>query len=209
MTEDEARQVELLRAVEVEDRECMLLTSEDRAQADAHARAASAALNGQRAADAFIARRGEFASARLATRHPGIAGLLRRSRWPNWLGVVLPLLALVAGVVASEFGTGRRLDLLAVPLLGTVAWNLLAYPWLIVGSFNRKKPHLDPLYRIIARLTGFGQRDLDRETPLHRAALAFESRWARASAPLVAARIARTLHLGAAALAGAQTAPFC
>lgn len=201
MTEDEARQVELLRAVEVEDREGTLLTSEDRAQAEAHARADHAALTGQRAADAFIARRAEFASARLATRHPGIARLLRRSRWPSWLGLVMPLLVLVAGIIASEFGTGRRLDLLAVPLLGTVAWNLLAYLWLIVGSFNRKKPHLDPFYRVIARLAGIGQRDLDRDTPLHRAALAFESRWARASAPLVAARIARTLHLGAAAFA--------
>lgn len=38
MTDDEARHVELVRAVELEGREVSLLTQEDRAQADAYAR---------------------------------------------------------------------------------------------------------------------------------------------------------------------------
>jgi len=202
MTEDEARQVELLRAVETEDRDTTLLTREDRAQAEAHARAASAPLKDQGAANTFLAARAEFASARLSTRHPGIAGLLRRSRWPRWLGIGFPLLALAGGFVANEFGNGRRLDLLAVPLVGTITWNLLVYVWVIIASFNRKKPHgLDPLYRAIARMVGGGHRDLDRGTALHRAAIAFQTRWAKASGQLIGARVARTLHLGAALFA--------
>lgn len=200
MTEDEARQVELLRAVETEDRDATLLTREDRAQAEAHARAASAPFKDQGAADAFLAARAKFASARLSTRHPSIGGLLQRSRWPRWLGIGLPLLALAGGFVANEFGTSRRLDLLAVPLVGTIAWNLLVYVWMIIASFNRKKPNgLDPLYRAIVRLVGRG--DIDCGTALHRAAISFQTRWTKASAPLTGARIGRTLHLGAALFA--------
>ena len=94
MTEDEARAAELVRAIEAEDGEAALLTREDRDQAEARARAEAAGHSGRRADDRFIAARAGFASARLATRHPGIAALIARSRWPGWVGVVLPLLAL-------------------------------------------------------------------------------------------------------------------
>ena len=202
MTEDEARQVELLRAVETEDRDATLITREDRAQTDVYARAANASFKDQGAADAFLAARANFASARLSTRHPGIGGLLQRSRWPRWLGIGFPLLALAGGFVANEFGTGRRLDLLAVPLIGTIAWNLLVYVLVIIASFSRKKAHgLGPLYQAIAGMMSGGHRDLDRGTALHRAAISFQTRWAKASAPLTGARIARTLHLGAALFA--------
>ncbi|TMM48059.1 DUF2868 domain-containing protein [Qipengyuania marisflavi] len=203
MTEDEARQVELVRAIEVEDRQGGLLTREDREQADAYARSAGAAGSGRKAQDRFIALRGSFAATRLATRHPGIAAMLARSRWPRWLSLALPLLALVAGFLANEFGTGKRLDLLAVPLLGTIAWNVLVYLWLLVtaltGSGDRGAARLS---RTAARAAGLGSnRDLERGTPLHRAIGAFQERWAQLSAPLASARAARTLHLGAALFA--------
>ena len=117
MTEDEARRIELVRAVELEDREATLLTREDREQADARARAEAAGAKGRKAERRFLAARAEFAAARLVTRHPGLSDLLAKSHWPRWLGVVLPLLALAAGFYANEFGTDKRMDLLAVPLL--------------------------------------------------------------------------------------------
>ena len=202
MTEDDARHVELVRAVEIEDRDATLLTKEDRAQSEAHARAASAAVKGRRAADAFIAARADFASTRLVTRHPGIADLLRRSQWPRWLGLAFPLLALIAGFVANEFGTDKRLDLLAVPLLGTIAWNLLIYMWLLLAVFRRTEGSgLDPFYRALLRVRGFGRGNAEHGTSIQRAGSAFESRWAAASASLTGARIERTLHLSAALFA--------
>ena len=202
MTEEEVRHVELLRAVEVEDREATILTREDLGLAEAHARSASAPYKSQRAAEAYVALRAEFATARLATRHPGVADLLRRSRWPSWVGLALPLLALLAGFAANEFGTSRRLDLLALPLLGTIAWNVLVYVWVAGGVFRRKGPRsFDPLRDVVARVAAGRHRDLGAGTPLHRAAIAFEGRWAKATEPLVGARIARTLHLCAALFA--------
>ena len=73
MTEDEARQVELVRAIETEDREATLLTREDRAQAEMQARAVSSSLKGRREGEAFIARRAAFASSRLAQRSPRLS----------------------------------------------------------------------------------------------------------------------------------------
>ncbi len=201
MTEDDARHVELVRAIEAEDREASLLTREDLAHAERHGRNAAAHLSGQRASEAFIARRAAFASARLAMRHPGIAGLLQRSRWPRWLGIGLPIAALVLGFLANEFGTGKRLDLLAVPLLGTIAWNLVVYLWLVF-SFTRPPTGLArSMYRVVARLRGIGRGPHGEGTALQRAANTFESRWASAAAPLTSARLTRTFHLGAAVFA--------
>jgi hypothetical protein len=202
MTEDDARQVELVRAVEGEDRAGTLLTREDLAQAETHARNVAAEVSGKRADSVFIAARADFLTARLATRHPGIASLLQRNRWPGWLGVGLPLLALATGFAANEFGNDKRLDLLAVPLLGTIAWNMLVYLWLLVAVFARSTPRSpDAITRALAQLSGIGRRSIEVGNPLQRAANVFDRRWAAASSPLRAARIARTLHLGAALFA--------
>ena len=203
MTEDEARKVELVRAVEIEDRDALLFTREDRQQADSHARARSPAMDGRASEQRFVARRAEFAAARLATRHPGMAQLLGRTSWPRWIGWLLPLISLIAGFLASELGTGKRLDLLAVPLLGTIAWNLAVYLFLIVAALSgRSLAAVNPAAGLFASVGAAPARHVEHATPLQRAASAFRRRWAELSAPLRAARIARTLHLAAALFAG-------
>lgn len=203
MTENEARRIELVRAIELEDREGSLFTREDRDQADARARAevgggTGHGKSGKRTDARFVAARADFAAQRLATRHPGIAGLLEPARWPRWAALLLPVLALGAGLLANEFGTARRLDLLAVPLLGTIAWNLAIYLWLaLAAATGRGHISAGPL----AELAGKAGRDIDGGSSLDRAAGAFRSRWAALTARLAQARTARTLHLGAALFA--------
>ena len=202
MTEDEARNVELVRAIETQDRDALLLTREDRQQAEAHGLAASGFANGgaagRRAERQFIAARANFAAARLSTRHPGITALLQRSRWPRWIGWVIPLLALIAGFFANEFGTDKRFDLLAVPLLGLIVWNGLVYLWILVAALTgRGKVPTEPF----AWLSRIGRRSFDFGTPLHRAVDSFQQQWARLSAKLNTARLARIFHFAAALFA--------
>ena len=204
MRESEARALELVRAVELEDREAVLLTREDREQADNRARAAASGLKGRKGRRAFLATRSDFAAGRLTTRHPGLAALLEKSRWPGWIGLAVPLAALVLGFLANEFGTDKRLDLLAVPLLGTVAWNLAVYLWLPFSALARRKAGGDPLTGLFARLGRGGVTkggESGEGSAIDRAAAAFRRRWAAASLPLAAARASRTLHLGAALFA--------
>ena len=194
MTEDEARKVELVRAVEIEDSDAVLLTREDRQQADVYARSREPAIEGRASEHSFMARRAEFAAARLTTRHPGITELLGRTSWSRWIGWAVPLAALAAGFLASELGTGKRLDLLAVPLLGTIAWNLLVYVGLVIAAASGKHAAAgNPIFRFLAWISGTASRNFDRGTSLHRAANAFQQRWANLSASLQGARIARTL----------------
>ena len=200
MKEDAARRIELVRAVELEDRDATLLTREDRRQADAHARSMSSRFKGKKAQERFLAERADFAASRLTTRHKGLADLLQRSRWPAWLGVAVPLVALAAGLLASEFGTGKRLDLLAVPLLGTILWNVAVY-LAILFSAPFKKRESDPFTRALVWLGSLGRRDETQGTAIDRAAAAFRARWTAATAPLAVARASRSLHLGAALFA--------
>lgn len=205
MREYDARQVELVRAIELEDREAGLLTLEDRLAADAQARAAAGNLKGREFELAFLAARADFAAVRLLTRHSGLAVLLRRNYWPRWINIVVPLVALVAGLIANEFGIDKRLDLLAAPLLGTVAWNLAVYLWVVFAAVarigKRNQGGVDPLIAALARLGSFSRRNASESSAIDRAAATFSNRWAQMTAPLNAARAARTLHLGAALFA--------
>ena len=202
MREDDARAFELVRALEMEDSEATLLTREDRTQADAVARNAAASKSDKRADKEFLAARSRFAAVRIKTRHPGIAKLSDRSRWPRWVGIVLPVLALALGFVANEIGQGKQMDLLAVPLLGTIAWNVLVYLWLPVAAVNGiGRSRHDPISRAVGWIASVARRDFDRGTPLNRAADTFQHRWSKLAAPLSGARIARTLHLSAALFA--------
>lgn len=204
MTEDEARRIELVRAVEVEDREGTLLTREDREQADAHARAVSGdAAGSRRFAHRYLAARSDFAAARLTTRHQGLADLLKASRWPGWVGFAVPVIALIAGFLANELGNGRRMNLLAVPLIGTIAWNLAVYAWIAASAILRRRSGAarDPLTMLLARAGGVGRAPDAQGSPTGRAAAAFRRRWSALTARLNAARAARTLHLGAALFA--------
>lgn len=203
MTEDDARRVELVRAVELEDREEVLLTREDRHQADQRGRIAAAQATGRNSDHAFLVARADFAASRLRSRHSGLDRLFERSRWPRWPAIAVLIAALVAGVLANEFGNDKRMDLLAIPLLGTIGWNLLVYVLILFGATNRllrkRTDGVDPLTAAFSRMSS-GQ-PIEHGTAVERAAASFRARWSTVTAPTNAARAARTLHFGAALFA--------
>ncbi|HEY4068739.1 MAG TPA: DUF2868 domain-containing protein, partial [Burkholderiaceae bacterium] len=77
--------------------------------------------------EAFIARRAHHALQRLGAREPSAAKWLARRLW-RWRWIAWAVLAgLVAGVLADGIGSSRHINLLAPPLWGIVAWNLVVY----------------------------------------------------------------------------------
>lgn len=207
MDENAARQVLLVRAAEASDGSSSLLSEEDRRYA---ARAAAelvrwrAADRGERAAaDAFVAKRAELLAAKLNERSPHVGRLLSAMRWRPWIGIALPAIALVAGLLAEHVADAGRINILAFPLLGIVGWNLVVYAWLIVrtiqaiASRSRRRPS-----RLAQLVAGVQRNVAGRATGALAAAMsAFAAAWGERSAPLVAARAARILHVSAAALA--------
>ena len=212
----------LVKAVEEADPTHALLPLADREQATreilrAHGLATDgpeASGLGRRQARA-LADRAQRLAAILDRRYPVLADLRARVRWPAWLSLMLLMGAFAAGVVLSTLENTRRINILAFPFLGVIAWNLamylvLALVWLrgVAGLAGAAvKPTTGRgLSAIITRIVVRPLRALARKTAevhaiLGRAVEGFVGEWSRLSAPIIAARSRRLLHLGSATIA--------
>jgi hypothetical protein len=212
LDENSARRLLLVRAVESEDVAESLLTREDRhyatAAATAYAPMAEQDTGSRRSRhgdEAFLARRSEFALSRLEPRYPAVGQACRSARWPRWINWALPLAALVLGILSNEID-GRRLNIVAFPLIGMIAWNLLTYLVLLAGFLRRLVPggqhpvRPNRLARLLERaaVRVHGQPGAQ---PLGRALRRFAADWLHFSSGLNYSRASRTLHLSAALLA--------
>jgi hypothetical protein len=202
MNESASRTFLLVRAVEITDAQRQLWSDEDRAWAT---RAAAEVVGSGASADAFLARRAELALERLGTRSASIPRALHIAAWRPWIGWIAVLLAFAAGLATDQIGAGKRVNVLALPLLGLLTWNLLVYGLVLVRALaalagRARLP--GPLRALIARLGHATLPPLsDREPVVARALGAFAAHWGAASLPLAAARVARILHLCALAFA--------
>jgi hypothetical protein len=209
MKEDGARRLALVRAIETEDTAETLLTRDDRAYATGVALSELGLQEGGRAArqrdDAFLERRSALAFERLAMRYPAIAQIERRTRWPGWLDWLLPLAALLLGA-ASNAIDGRRLSIIAFPMLGMLLWNLAVYGLLGLKALHRLRsaasgPRPSRLTGLIERIARPARAVSSAQQPLGTALGRFLRDWTSWSAPLTNNRLARVLHLSAAAIA--------
>ena len=214
MNESAAREIALVRAIEVTDRSHQLVSAEDRQQANQGARERSHWQASQRASavtsSLFLEQRAKLVLDRLGQRFPPVVALRRPARWHGWVGIGSAITALVVGAFAERIVNPHRVDLLSGALLLIVAWNLLVYLglllWpLLARRFGAAAPALVP-----PGVGGWLARHFERVPKpdpalaageLGPAALAFSRDWARVSAPLTAARVARILHLAAALFA--------
>ena len=183
--ENTARQIVLVQAFD--QNEGPLWTAEDRAWAS---RLALETAGAAAPPEKFLAARAAHALQRLQPRDVAIQRWLaqRRSSW-LWAACVL---GLVAGVLLDSLGGAHIINLLAPPVWGVIAWNLLVYAGLLlVRNFKGLRPWVS------ARIYGSTHGSTAGSAPLQQARAA----WAEQAMPLAGARIAVPLHLAAAALA--------
>lgn len=201
MHERAARRVILAHAIEAGDAQGRLLGQGERDQIDAQAR--EAALPGGAtepviAPERFLDLRAQRVIAAIEARHPSLAALQDPGSWQGWLAIGLPLAAVAMGVLTDVVANPHRVDLVSLPLLAIVGWNLVAYLALVLGwALGRRRP----------RAAAEAQRRR-AEGLLHwrrggaragaEVAALFHLRWQRASQALSMARLKKVLHLAAA-----------
>jgi hypothetical protein len=199
MREHDARKV---RAVQAFDATCPadhpLWTAEDRAWAS---RVARDEVGSDAPAHDFIVARARAAMQRLAPRDARLAQWVDAPAARGTPVALIVGLALAAGVLAPALGALESIDLLAPPVWAVVAWNGLVYLVLALRLFGgRLFTPPSALARWLARWTGTPAPVAPRRSGSAEAYKMLAAQWARDAAPMAGSRLARALHLGAAAL---------
>jgi Protein of unknown function (DUF2868) len=203
MNEAAARQVTLLEAFERAQPASPSWGDDDRAWAD---RVALEVVGAQAPADEFVAQRAGHAMQRLASRERGVARWLAQPMWHRHWGVVVASVAFLVGLLADGVGGSQRVNLLAPPLWGVLAWNALVYLGLLsalLARLLRRGPGTPgPVLRGTQALLRLGRgtsgmSGRDAIGALNR----FAQLWAQRCARLSALRAEAVLHVAAALLA--------
>jgi hypothetical protein len=201
MNESSARRVILAQAIETADSQGKLLSEVERSQIDREARQAAQADGAGHApgvAERFLDLRAQRVLQAMAQRNPAIASLQGVPAWRPWLLVVTPLATLVLGALTERIADPHRVDLLSLPLLAIVLWNLLAYLFLILGGFlplgKRERPLLQALGRWASGLRGWRGRSGHLRGDI---TALFHLHWQRATSSLQLQRATGALHLAA------------
>jgi hypothetical protein len=202
MDEPTARRLVLAYAIETADSQGKLLTEQERAQIDREARQA-AGVGGEGAEpiapEHFLDVRARQVLGAIGGRHPALFALQEPRSWQRWLLWLAPAVAVVLGVLTDVIANPHRVDLVSLPLLGLVAWNLAIYVVLIGGRLFAGGAAHRPLLAGLGRWTD-GERAMRRGTGNLRANVTalFHLRWYAFTEALHVQRIKRVLHLSAA-----------
>jgi hypothetical protein len=210
------RTVLLIQAIEETDRAGEVIPLADRADASRAVVRLGPALPGEAQTSAllspevesFLIRRAEHVLDRLRSRSPAITHILALAGGVTWLGRFVLLLAFAAGVSLSALDGSRRINILAFPLIGLIAWNLLVYVLLFVTWIrSRGRPATGfwsaAMYErwIAGRIESLMRHSTRYNVPLSTGLRRFAAQWAELSRATLFLRAKRLLHLAAALLA--------
>jgi hypothetical protein len=203
MDERRAREVTLLEAFETAQPASPSWSDDDRRWAD---RVALEAATPGIASAAFVATRAGHAMQRLAPREPALARAQAQPAWRASGLVAIALIAFALGVAADALDGGRRINLLAPPLWGVLAWNVAVYVLLIALPFvrlaRRGPVRRGPIVRAVEMLLRLRQRLPSASGGgAAGAARRYAGLWLARSRGLSLLRAETALHTGAAALA--------
>ena len=215
MREERLGKVLLVKAVEECDRPGELLPLADREHATRDVLRATEGKAGELPPGArdervlrLLGERADRLFGPLAARFPVLGDLLERSRVPHWATWLLLGVALASGFGLASLDGSRRINILAFPFLGVIAWNLAVYVSVGVlaarrwaGSAPAASAPSWSASAITRRLSGLVARTSAVHARLGEVVGRYAADWAQVGAPLFAAHARRLLHLGAAALA--------
>jgi hypothetical protein len=206
----------LIKAIEENDPDGEVLPLADRGEATRRAlrgmapselgRGTAHALSRQ--AETMLARRAVDLCNRLSERFPVIRMLSRSPGGIFGPSRALLLLAVAAGALLSVLDGSRRIEILAFPLLGLIAWNVLVYLAIIFSVVRSRR--LDTagslftnIYRrwVHWRTESRLQHAAAFNAPLARALQAFAADWTAVARPQLLRRARTALHASAAAVA--------
>ena len=198
MDELAARRVMLVHAIEAGDHQGKLLSRSERDQIDVQARDTAALAGDAIAPERFLDLRAQRVLQVVEGRSPGLAALQERAAWQGWVAAGLPVGAVLLGVLTDVVANPHRVDLLSLPLLGIVAWNIVMYTVLLAG-WLMLRGH-EPAPAKPARVATDGLLRWRRGAGQLRAEITalFYLRWQRATQSLVVQHWKRVLHLCAA-----------
>ncbi len=206
-----AQRVLLIRAIEEVDRDGRLLSPEERTRITV---AVHATAQGPPAL--MLEQRAVRLIENLAERAPWINAVLNATRPPATVAWVLLVAACLIGVLSDTLGPERRVNILSVPLLGLILWNLGVYvalaAWWLARALRPPLQRADmshPSAGWVALATSWAnwraRRPLRARTEgarlVGQVVNAYVGYWRRLATPLVAARVRGLLNLGAALIA--------
>jgi hypothetical protein len=199
MDESAAIEVVAMRAVETAEGARPAWSDADRAWAS---RAAAEVVGANATPDAFLARRAALALERIGSRERALPSAIASLAWRPWIGAAIVALAFVIGLGLDRIDGTQRVNILAPPVLGLLAWNVAVYLVVAVGYVVRYGEPSSPrgLRAWVARI-GTGVARPRGDGVMRGVVTAFADDWARRAAPLYQLRAARILHLAAALLA--------
>jgi hypothetical protein len=210
------RTVLLIQAIEESDRGGDVLPLADRAEATREAvrsapqrRAIEPGIGLARADETLLALRAQRLLARVRLRSPAVDYVLAVAGGLTWLGRIALLVAFLVGLSLSTLDGGRRINILAFPLIGLIAWNFFIYALVIAARIQRRKATptgtlwSGRVYErwIGARIDGLLKQSMRFNAPLAAALRRFTREWAQIEHPLLLERAQRLMHCAAALVA--------
>jgi hypothetical protein len=210
LPERDARAVLFVRALEETDHDGIVLARRDRAAATRRAFGDGVA----RGTAPVLVDRARLLCGEVLKDTPALARVVDPPRLRRGIVPLTIAVAAVTGVATNLWGPERHVSVLAFPLAGLLAWNLLVYAGLAakpVLAATRREPRAAARDRLVSLGTWL---DGLRPSPVARwfgrdarsrvvadAVARFHRLWIGTAAPLLAARARLVLHLGALSLA--------
>ena len=206
MEEGCARRIILAQAVESADAQGRLVSEVERKQIDLQAR--NAARTGEEGPGGagiglFLQTRAALLLQTLAGRDRALASLQDRSAAERWFTAAIPVGALVLGIFTDQVANPHQVNLLSKPLLLLLLWNAVVYLLLLASAVTTRPKGRQPPRFAALRAWLAGVRDWRRRPGQLRGEVtaSFLMQWHVLTAKLYGQRLARVMHLAAAAWA--------